>query len=59
VEPREDLTGELRDLLAVIHSSASLLRRRGGGDEGTDKHLDRIHEHVRRASELLAKLDEG
>lgn len=59
MEPREDLTGELRDLLAVIHSSTSLLRRRAGGDEGTSKQLDRIHEHVRRASELLGKLDEG
>lgn len=59
MEPREDLTGELRDLLAVIHSSTSVLRRRAAGDEATNKHLQRIHEHVRRASELLTKLDEG
>lgn len=57
MEPQDDLTGELRDLLAVIHSSASLLRRRVSVDDKTTKHLERIHEHVQRASDLLDKLD--
>ncbi len=57
MDPQDDLTGELRDLLAVIHSSASLLGRRVTGDEKISKHLERIHEHVRRASDLLNKLD--
>lgn len=58
MEPREDLAGELRDLLAVIHSSASLLRRRMAGDAATTKHLARIDDHIARATALLQQLED-
>lgn len=53
----DEAVGELREVLAVILSSAVAIRRRGSVAEHTDKHLQRIHEHVERANELLKDLD--
>jgi hypothetical protein len=55
----EDPRGQLRDLLAVIDSSAALLGRHLPADVVADRHLRRIREHVKQATELLRRADIG
>ena len=53
----DDLTGQLRDSLAVIHSSVALLRRRMRSDEFTQAHLERIVTHLDKITVALAGLE--
>jgi hypothetical protein len=53
----DDLTGDLRDSLAVIHSSVALLRRRLDSDEFTRVHIERILVHLDKISVTLADLE--
>jgi hypothetical protein len=55
--PEAAPTDQLRELLAVIHSSVALLQRRGGHDAGTTRHLDRIREHLDRCCEVLGRME--
>ena len=53
----DDVTGELRDSLAVIHSSVTLLRRRLGGDPRACAQLERIVAHLDKMSALLVHIE--
>lgn len=52
-----DLTGELRDSLAVIHSSVALLRRRLPPDDPARTQLERIVRHLDKMTLVLSQLE--
>jgi hypothetical protein len=57
VEERADLEGAISDLLAVVASSATLLRRRvDGDDDHADKHERRIRSSVGSIERLVREL---
>jgi hypothetical protein len=53
----DELTGQLRDSLAVIHSSVALLRRRMTDEPSTRVHLERIIVHLDKMADLVAGLE--
>lgn len=54
---REDTVGTIKDSLAVIHSSVTVLGR-GSSEDRLVKHVSRIFEHLMRCSDLLDDLAE-
>ena len=55
--PREDAVGTIKDSLAVIHSSVTVIGL-PSRDDRLVKHVSRIFEHLMRCSNLLEDLAE-
>lgn len=57
-DSHQEITGELRDSLAVIYSSVTILRRQLGNDADTfAPHLERIATHLELMCVVLARLE--